>query len=276
MVAHLDDAHVLVTGASSGIGAELARALAPRARVLSLVARRAPRLEALAAELRVAHPSLTVVVAPCDVSDTSDIDRMLAEVEAQAGVIDTLVNNAGLGDIALFERSEWAKLQAMLRVNNEGMLYLTHRLLPGMLARRRGGVLNVSSGFGLVFMPGAAAYVASKHFVSAFTESLRCEVRGTGVVVTQVVPGPVPTEFEQVAGNPLGRPVPAVVQVSAAQCAAAAVAGFANDRAIVTPGAVMKGVLGLGRLSPRWTQRLIYSRVGRLLRELPAAAQSAK
>jgi len=105
-----------------------------------------------------------------------------------------------------------------------------------MLKQGRGGILNVSSGWGVTFIPGIGIYAGAKHFVTAFTECLRLELKGTGVVVSQVCPGPVDTEFEQVAGNPTGRDIPAFLTISSERCARAALRGFEKDQAMITPG----------------------------------------
>ncbi len=198
----------MITGASSGIGEHMARQLASSAKILILVARRADRLETLANALRTDNSALTVEVRPCDLSDIRATEALATEALAKHGAVDVLINNAGLGDAGLVELADWTKVQRMLAVNIDALTLLTRLLLPAMVAQKRGGILNVSSGFGMTFMPGMSAYCGTKHFVTAFTEGLRLEMIGTGVVVSQVCPGPVKTEFEDVAGNPLGRPVP--------------------------------------------------------------------
>ncbi len=202
------DGTILITGASSGIGRELARQLAGRARVLVLVARRQPRLEALRDEITLRHTGLRVYVEPCDLTNLDDLRAMLGRVEERAGPVDVLVNNAGFGDSALFEGADWNKLAPMIDLNVVAVTALTHALVPGMVARGRGGVLNIGSGFGLTVMPGYAAYAATKHYVTGLSEGLRMELAGTGVAVTHACPGPVRTEFESIAGNPAGRSVP--------------------------------------------------------------------
>ncbi|MFW6023247.1 MAG: SDR family NAD(P)-dependent oxidoreductase [Myxococcota bacterium] len=264
----LDGGTILITGASSGIGRALARELAPRAGQLVLVARREERLHELADQLLAGHPGVSIHVEPCDLTDREATDRMLARVAERAGSVDVLVNNAGVGQMGVFEASDWEWLEQMLTINVTAAVYLTHRLLPDMLERGRGGILNVSSGFGLEFMPGFAGYVGSKHFLSSFSESLRLEVRSRGVVVTQVCPGPVETEFTEVMGNVAGREPPSVVRISAERCARAAVRAFDGNRAIVVPGAMMKMVIGLGAVSPRFLKRLLYRPVAPVLRRL--------
>lgn len=265
MRAPLENATVLVTGASSGIGAELARHLAPTAKCIVLTARRADRLEALATELR-SRRGLEVRVEACDLADPAALDALVARLPP----IDILINNAGMGSVALFERVDWATLDLMMRINMVALAQLTHRLLPGMLERRRGGILNISSGFGTVWMPGVATYAATKHFVTAFTEALRLELRGTGVVVTQSCPGPVKTEFEAVAGNPTGQEMPGFIQQSAADCARLSLAAFAKGRAAVSPGVWAKILNGSGRLTPFWMRRLAFFWIGSALRKRPA------
>ncbi|MEZ4473608.1 MAG: SDR family NAD(P)-dependent oxidoreductase [bacterium] len=262
MRAPLDQTTHLITGASAGIGVELARQLAPRAGTLILVARRRERLEALAEELRAGRPGLTVQVETCDLADPA----ALAALVDRLPPIDILINNAGMGDIGLFERSDPAKTDLMMRINMTAPVGLTRALLPGMVARGRGGVLNISSGFGMTVMPGFAAYCATKHFVTAFTEALRMELSGTGVVATQSCPGPVATEFEAVAGNPTGQKIPEFLEQSAADCARISLRAFERGRAMITPGIAATVLIGLGRMTPRWLQRLIFARGGRYLR----------
>ena len=252
------DGTILLTGASSGIGRAMARQLAPTASALIIVARRESRLQELATELRAAHSALTVSVQPCDLGDLAAVDAMLARVAEEVGPVDVLINCAGLGDIGVFDLADWSKLRLMVDVNCTALTYLTHRLVPGMRDRRRGGVLNVSSGFGLVFMPGVAVYAASKHYVTAFTEGLRLDLVGTGVVVSQVCSGPVDTEFEEVAGNPTGMEVPSLILLSPERCAAVALRGFRRRRALIVPGFWIGLLLWLGRLTPRPVSRLIY------------------
>lgn len=265
----VDESVTLITGASSGIGREFARLLASRVKALVLVARRVERLEALASELRAANQDLVVCVKACDLGDSAALTRMVSEVQAEVGNVDVLVNNAGMGDMGLLDRSEWQKTDLMIRVNVSALSHLTHLLVKPMVERGRGGILNISSGFGLSFMPGFAAYAATKHYVTAYTESLRLELRDSGVVVSQVCPGPVATEFESLVGNPTGREVPAFIQISAEQCARAALRGFERDRALTVPGFWIKVALWLGGITPRPLYRLVMRPVAKELRRLP-------
>ncbi len=267
MASPIDGGVVLITGASSGIGEALARQVAHRARQLVLVARRKDRMDALATELRRENPGLATLVYACDLGDREAVLELAGEVERDTGGVDVLVNNAGLGDISLFEASDRRKLLQMLDVNVVALTLLTHAFLPGMIARKRGGVLNVSSGFGLSYAPGFAAYVGTKHYVTGFTESLYAELQGTGVRVCQLNPGPVATEFEEVAGNTTGEKIPEWLQISAEHCARAGIDGFDDERAMVIPHPAIKLSLWLAAVSPRPLVRLLMAPAGRALRE---------
>jgi hypothetical protein len=258
---------VVVTGASSGIGLSIARELASRASTLILVARRRGRLDALATELSEKYTHCEIVVMPCDLGDRAATQALGVTLAARPAGVDVLVNNAGLGDMGLYERASEEKTLGMLEVNVTAVLLLTRALLPGMVARGHGGVLFVSSGFGLSYLPSFSAYVGTKHFITGLANALRAELSGTGVTVTQVCPGPVATEFEENAGNFTGRKVPAFIEISAEQCARAAVAGFESNRAVVVPGLVMKLVMLLNAWTPGFLYRPIAAWLGRVARK---------
>ncbi len=253
----VDGGTVVVTGASAGIGREFAVQLAPRVATLVLLARRVARLQELRAELVARHPGLTVLVLSVDLSDEQDVQRVLGEIRERVGDVDVLVNNAGVGDSALFEDAEWSRTRAVLATNVLALARLTAGLVPGMVARGRGGVLNVGSGAGLTVLPAAAAYSGSKHFVDGFTEGLRADLAGTGVVVTQVCPGPVSSEFDQLAGSVGGMSggPPQWLRISPAQCAREALAGFDRGAALVLPGRGYRLLMRLLPLLPRAAQR---------------------
>jgi uncharacterized protein len=262
----IDNGVVLITGASSGIGRALAHALAPRARALVLVARRLDRLDALRAELVAQRPALSVLVRGCDLADRAQVDAMLASALAEVGELDVLINNAGFGDLGVFDLSAWTRTEQMVALNITSLAYLTHRLAGPMVARGRGAIVNISSGLGFTVIPGMAAYIGTKHFVTGFTEALRVDLSGTGVRVTQICPGPVRTDFNEVAGNFTGQSPPDLVTISPERCARAIVAAVDRDRAFVVPG-LMAGVLTfLGAWTPRWLLRLVYAPLARALR----------
>jgi short-subunit dehydrogenase len=241
--------------------------MASEVRVLILVARREERLQALKEDLLRLHSTLQVEVSPCDLTDPTAIDTMLQDLQERIGSIDILVNNAGLGDVSRFHTTSLEKLDWMLRVNVNALTHLSHRLIQPMVARGRGGVLNISSSFAFTFMPGFGAYAASKMYVTGLTEALRLELRGTGVSITQICPGPVATEFEAVAGNPLGKSVPSWIEMSPERCARISVRAFRRGRALVIPGVLMKVVMGLTRITPRPVLRFVYRLVARTFRK---------
>jgi uncharacterized protein len=273
----IDGGTVLVTGASAGIGRELAMQLAPRARALILLARRAGRLLELRASLLARHPRLLVVTLPVDLSDENDVDRASAEAGEQAGGVDVLVNNAGVGDQALADQADWARVRNVLRTNVLAVAQLSTALLPPMVERGRGGVLNMGSGAGLTVMPGAAAYSASKHFMDGFSEALRADLAGTGVVVTQVCPGPVDSEFDQVAGSAGGMTggPPQFMRISAAQCAREALAGFDRGVPRVFPGRAYRIAMRALPLVPRQMSRRQAARSAARIRSAATSAPSA-
>lgn len=259
---------VLITGASSGIGRELALEFGARAATLVLVARRLDRLEKLRAELLSHHPGLKVIVLAADLSDEHAVERLLTQVSEQAGAVDVLVNNAGLGESALFDRSDWTRTRQILRTNIFAMAQLASALAPGMVKRGRGGVLNIGSGAGLTVMPNAAAYSGSKYFVAGFSEALRADLAGTGVTVTQVCPGPVDSEFDQVSGSVggmAGAP-PRFFRIGAAQCAREALAGFERGDAVVLPGRAYRFLIRALPLAPMWLRRKQAAHVAARLR----------
>jgi short-subunit dehydrogenase len=269
----IDGGVVVITGASSGIGEHLARLAAPRAKKLVLVARRRARLEALARALEAAHPALELVIEEVDLASRAATDALAARLAALP--VDVLVNNAGVGLLGVFDRSEPGAVRAMLDLNVDAPLALTRAVLPGMVARARGGILNVSSGFGLSFLPGFAAYIGTKHFVTGFTEALRADLTGTGVRATQVCPGPVDTEFESRVGNFTGRRPPRLLTVSAERCARVALQGFDRDRALVVPGVILSAVMAMNAITPRFVLRLFASLGAGPLRKAELAARGA-
>lgn len=263
----IDGGTVVVTGASSGIGREIARQLAPRAGKLVLVARRVERLEALSTELRAMRDGLEVVLLPCDLGDRAATLALVETLRAREIEVDVLINNAGVGDMGVFDRASLDKTLAMIELNVVSLTILTHAVLPGMVARGKGGVLNVSSGFGMSIMPGFAAYIATKHYVSGLSEALVADLAGTGVTMTQVCPGPVATEFEENLGNFTGQKAPGLVEITAEHCARSAIRGFDRGRALVVPGIIMSLVLWINHWSPRFSRRLFARLLGRALRK---------
>jgi uncharacterized protein len=189
----------LVTGASSGIGADIARALAARGHGVTLVARRTERLEALAGELR-ARDGIRVETLGCDLGDAEARKRLSAEIEERGLEVEVLVNNAGFGTGGRFDRLDAKRELDMVRVNVEAVVDLCGRYVPEIVGRGRGAVLNVASTAAFQPLPRQATYAASKAFVLTFTDGLHQDLAGTGVTATTLCPGPVKTEFWHKAG----------------------------------------------------------------------------
>ncbi|MER7207534.1 SDR family oxidoreductase [Streptosporangium sp. NPDC020072] len=190
----------LVTGASSGIGAEFARQLAARGHDLVLVARSVEKLESLAGELRGAHGVRAEVVVQ-DLAAPDAASRVAEEVAARGMTVDLLVNNAGFGTAGRFEEIPAEREHEELMVNVVSLVGLTHAFVPGMVARGGGAVVNVGSTAGFHVAPYFATYGASKSFVLNFSLALWSEYRGRGVKVLAVTPGPVETAFFDVIGT---------------------------------------------------------------------------
>ena len=190
----------LVTGASGGIGANLARQLARDGHDLILVARHEKPMQALAAELANHGATATVVVANLGACDAAA--RLVTELQRRGlATIDVLVNNAGLGDFAPFDSAEPTKLAEMIQLNVATLTELTRSFLPGMISRRHGQVLLVAAVAGFAPGPGAAVYHATKAYVLSLGEAVAFEVRGSGVTVTTLCPGPTRTGFSIAAGG---------------------------------------------------------------------------
>ena len=189
----------LITGASAGLGEGFARALAAQGENLILTARRSGRLETLAAELRVAH-KIEVHLFPADLTQPDAPAELLADIAAAGLTIDQLVNNAGFGAQGSFADGDATAQLGMIDLNCRALVALTHGVLPQMIARRAGGVLNVASTAAFQPGPWLAVYYASKAFVLSFSEAIHEEVKVHNVRVAALCPGPTRTEFAAVAG----------------------------------------------------------------------------
>jgi short-subunit dehydrogenase len=192
---------VLITGASAGLGREFARQLAQVVGSLILVARRQDRLKTLELELKLANPKLEIFVQQVDLQNQEEVNRFCDWLEESGLTIDVLINNAGLGDYGKFNAANWQRIHAMLQVNMVALTYLTYRILPAMRKAGGGAILNVSSIAGFLPVPNCAVYAATKAYVTSFSEALRAELRPLNISVTTLCPGPVPTEFQEVAAR---------------------------------------------------------------------------
>lgn len=257
----------LVTGASSGIGRELARVLA-REEVarLVLVARRKDRLDELAAELSADRPGIHVMVRPVDLSDRLATQGLLDQLQVEGIEVDVLINNAGLAAYGPFAESTWERTLETLDVNVVAPTLLLQRLLPEMVRRGSGAVLNVGSSAGSVPSPSLGVYAATKAYVNQLNEVLVAELDGTGVTVTALLPGPVETEFQSVSGSDRRPPLPGPLWVSAREVAEQAVRGLKRGKARVVPGGAMLAALLSMEAMPKAFLRPFLKRVARRFR----------
>jgi short-subunit dehydrogenase len=251
----------LVTGASSGIGRELALLLARNGHDLVLVARRQAELDALAAELSAAQGTTSLVV-PADLSTVESVPAISEAVQAAGVTVDVLVNNAGLGGHGRFSETDTASDEQQLSVNILALTRLTKAFLPAMVTRRRGRILNVAST--AAFQPGPymAIYYASKAYVLSFTEALAEELRGTGVTATALCPGAVRTDFFEVAA--LGRNSRLERSAGTLNADVVAQAGYdamMHGKPMVIPGVTNRIGMESLRIAPR---RLVPRIVARL------------
>lgn len=242
------DRTAIVTGASGGIGAEIARELSRRGHHVTLVARSADKLESVAAELANAD------VIAMDLADRTGRASLLDLVGDRGRVPDLLVNNAGLSTMGAVSSSDPAAELNMIEVDVVAVADLCSRILPGMVQRGRGAVLNVASTAAFQPLPGQAGYGAGKAFVLSYTQSLAGELRGTGVTATTLCPGPVHTGFGERAGfskEDAEAALPAVMWLTAEEVAKSAVEGMAKGRLVVIPGRVNRVAAVLSQVTPR-------------------------
>jgi uncharacterized protein len=241
----------LITGASSGLGEAMARELSQRGHGVVLVARSEERLRALAVELAGAH-GVRAEAVPCDVTDPAARDRLEAEVARLGLRVDVLVNNAGFGTYEPFVETPRERVLDEVRVNTEAVADLTARWLPGMVQRGAGAVLITASTAGFQPLPGNAVYSAGKSFALTFAEAIGHEVKGRGVTVTALCPGPVKTGFQDASGaHDFAAGLPKPLWRTPAQVAAAGIDGLERGRRVVVPGAPNRVLATIGRLCPR-------------------------
>jgi len=248
----------LITGASAGIGTELARVFASHGHRLALVARRADRLEALAAEITAAGGAAPIVI-PCDLVQPDSGDRIAEALTAAGLEVEYVVNNAGFGLFGRAVQRDRSDQLDMIAVNIRALTDLSLRF-SDQLIRNRGGLLNVGSIAGFMPGPGMAVYYATKAYVLSFTEAMRAELAPHGVRVTVLCPGPVPSEFQARAGFRPGFDS-VVLNVLPADVAQQAYRGLMANKRAVMPGIGIKIVPFLLRFFPRG---FILGAVGRL------------
>lgn len=257
----------LVTGASGGLGAEFARLAAADKHDLVLVARSTEKLAALAAELRTAH-GVAVETIVDDLADPSSVERVVAALAAKGLTIDVLINNAGVGKLAPFAAMSPETIAGMIDLNVRTLTLLTRALLPGMISRRAGRVLNVAST--AAFQPGPlmAVYYATKAYVLHWSIALSDEVAGTGVTVTCLCPGPTRTGFQGVAGMNGSALFKSRLTMTAERAASIGYRAMLRGKPVVVAGR-RNAFFAFGtRLVPR----AVAARIARRLQESPAQA----
>jgi uncharacterized protein len=252
---------VLITGASSGIGLELAKLFAADGSALVLVARSREKLEQLAQSLRGSH-HVDVRLLVQDLADSQAPDQIAADLSRDGTAVDVLVNNAGFGLGGTFAELDLQRQIDMIQVNVAALVKLTGLLLPGMLERRRGGVLNVASTAAFQPGPHLAVYFASKAFVLSFSEALHEELAGSGVTVTCLAPGPTATGFAEQANLESSLLFRRNV-MDAGAVARAGHQAFRRGQALVVPGLMNKLTAFSVRLGPRSLVRKIAGRLPR-------------
>ncbi len=251
----------VITGASSGFGAIFADLLAKRGLSLLLAGRDEDRLTAVARRVRQNVPDIEVEVVVGDLGTDAGVEALAAWLHDR--VIDVLVNNAGFGTYGRFSELDSDHEQSLVAVNVDALVRLTHAVLPGMLARGRGGILNVAST--IAFQPGPyqATYGASKAFVLSLSQALWAETRGAGVTVTALCPGPTRTGFVDALGSDVSHTAIYRRLVAPEPVVAAGLRAMDKGRAVVVPGWRYRTMATVGRLTPGWIAALV---AGRMLR----------
>lgn len=256
----------LVTGASSGIGAALARVYASHGYDVALTARRADRLHQLADDIRLRHGVESLVI-PADLARPEAPDEILAELESNGRVVDAMVNNAGYGVPGAYASTSWDDQRAFLQVLMTAPAEFTHKTLPGMLERRFGRIVNVASLSGLMpGAPGQTLYGPAKAFLVRFSQGLHLETQGTGVHVSALCPGFTYSEFHDVTGTrgQVSEAAPAWMWLGADEVAQAGYEAAEANRPLCVTGAPNKAIAALAKIIPdEWGMALMGRQAGR-------------
>lgn len=263
---------VLITGGSSGLGREFARQLAREVGRIILVARRRDRLEQVKEDLLSINSTLSVDLLTFDISVPDQMVLLMNWCEEQSVHVDLLINNAGLGDYGAYELSDWQKLDQMMMVNMVALSALTRYFLPEMVRRKRGAVANVSSIASFVPIPTFAVYAATKAYVTSFSEALSLELEGTGVTVSAICPGPIPTEFGSVAerkGSTKPLESPSWFQITSPQAVRESIRAIRLGKPRFVPGWIVRCIAMTMSATPAWLMRCM----GRKFGQFPQKAQ---
>jgi len=265
---------VIITGASSGLGAEFARQLAENAACLVLAARSEDALQKLAAELKTKTPALGVIVCPCDLSKDAGRIQLWNKVIAAGIKPNLLINNAGLGDYGAFAISEESRLRQQIDLNITALTLLTRVFIDHVrpTADKPAAILNVSSLASTMAVPDLSVYAATKAYVTSFTEGLNAELQARHIHVMAVCPGPTPTNFGKNAtrsdGTEIDRGGQDVLQVTPAHVVTTALNGLTTGKVLVFPGTLVGVLAALTRLLPRVVLRaLLMARYSRSLKK---------
>ncbi len=258
------DCTAIITGASSGLGAEFARQLAPSARCLVLVARRLEALEVVRAELLNLKPALEVHLVVADLGNEAGRAVLVDWVRRSSVKPNLLINNAGLGDYGALTDASADKLRMQIEVNVSAVVLLTHALLPVLISNAPAGIVNVSSLASTLPMPDLAVYAASKAFVTSFSEGIAIELEPRGIQVTYVCPGPTPTNFSKTAkrtdGTDTNREGQGLLRIPSSQVVAETLAGLRAGKTCVFPGLGVSIAGPLFRYLPRPLMRWFLRR----------------
>ena len=258
-----DSLTALVTGASAGIGEAIARELAARGYGVTLTARREDRLRSLAEELAATYGVRAEAIG-ADLGDAAARDGLAAAIAELGLDVEILVNNAGFGGSGDFASAERERLVSMVELNCAALLDFQARYLPGMVERGRGAVINVASTSAFQPLPGSATYAATKAFVLSLSEAVHEELKGSGVTLTAICPGPVRTEFTQAAGMPQAEEgTPDFVWMSAESVAKAALDAAEKGKRAIVPGLLNRAGTLAGQHGPRKLVLPIVKRVWR-------------
>lgn len=245
----------MITGASAGLGAEFARQCAARGEEIVLVARRRDRLEAVAAEI-----GGTAHIFVADLAEQDAAASLVAQIEAEGLTIGTLINNAGFGLAGKFMSHPLGRIDEMIDLNVRTLVDLCHLVLPAMRERGQGAICNLASTAAFQPGPNMAVYYATKAFVLSFTEALHHELKGSGIRVSALCPGPTATEFGSVAGTNISSALDRITG-DAVSVVRAGLRGLDRNKAVVIPGWANKTTANISRILPRAAMRRIVGAI---------------